>query len=166
MTLERDLDGLTNNVYATYENNTSNWFQNRNIATLRTAASQDMSSISAYGIVRQATVKANTTSSAQATTQRDTLLADRKTLRPRAAFGITQLYATNGARVALWELKVGDTLLVRNLPPSLATDIDKVRRFRVTRVTFDLDARKIVAEPETPLPLLEAYLARISQSAR
>ena len=69
------------------------------------------------------------------------------------------LYNASGGRVPLWMMRAGDTLTIRNLPPGAGTAIDKIRKFRVKRTTYDVDNDVLTPEPELEAPSLEFLVA-------
>lgn len=151
-----DLDGsierLRNSAYAVYRD-----AGGRN---QRTAAGSSGTSIATFGLTRRAAVNVNTTASAQAVYQRDAFLNDSANPKPRAALTFDRLFDSGGAQYPLFMLRAGDTLTARNLPPTLSTDIDRIRSFRVSRKTYDIDADVLTCEPEDPPPYLDVLIAR------
>ena len=153
--LQRSLDGLRNSAYAVY--------QDAQGKPVRTAASVDATSISRYGVTRQGVVAASTTSATQAALQRDAYLLDNSLLRPRAGIKMSRLYDVRGAQWPLWTARSGDTITVRSLPPTLSTEIDRIRTFRVSRTEYSADGDTLAVEPESPLPTLEVLLGRMGE---
>lgn len=154
--IQRSLDPLANSVYATY--------QDAHGRTLRTTVTSDADSVARYGLTRRRAVAATTTSSTQATTQQAAALDDTATPAPR--FGITfeTIYNAGGGRVPIWLPRAGDTIVIRNLPPTVSVNIDQVRAFRIARTRCDLIARTLTVEPATPLPRLSALMAQVLPS--
>jgi len=155
--LQKTITNLINSVYATY--------QREDGATLRSAIASNSASVTRYGVTRRTMVEASTTNVTQATTLRDATLADGATPPPR--FGITfdRIYNAAGAVVSPWVPRAGDTITIRNLPPTLSVDVDRLRTFRIARTTCDLIARTLTVEPTTPLPSVNALLARAAKES-
>ena len=49
---------------------------------------------------------------------------------------------------------------MRAVPSGLGTTVDRLRTIRISRTDYDADADQLTLEPETPIPTLEAALAR------
>lgn len=152
--INRTIDQIANSVYAVY--------QDANDRTLRTATASDSLSITRYGLTRRASTAASTTSNTQASVQRDAALADGKDPKPRSGVVLTRVYDGAGARWPLWYVRAGDTVIIRNLPPTLSTSIDRIRIFRLTRTEYHANDDAIQIEPDVPRPTLEALLARLA----
>lgn len=150
--VQRTLETLANSVYAVY--------QDASNRTLRTAVSANAQSVSRYGLTRRQALQATTTSATEAAYERDTQLAG--TLAPPARAGISfdRIFTAGGARVPLWAVAAGDTFILRNLAPSLSTDVDKIRVIRIGRAVWDVVANTLSVEPQVPLPLLQVLLAQ------
>lgn len=152
ITVQRTLSTLANSVYAVY--------QDASNRTLRGPASSDSASISQFALTRTQAVTATTTSQTQANVLRDATLADDSDPAPRFSITFSAVYNAVGGRVPLWMPRAGDTLVIRNLPPTISVDIDQIRTFRIARTTCDLVARTLTIEPLTPLPSVQALLAQ------
>ena len=152
VTVERTLDSLHNSVYATYQADAGR--------ALRTDVSADANSAARHGLARRAAVRASTTDETQAETQRDASLNDGQTPRPRIRLRFKELYDANGVRFPAFMARAWDTLTIRNLPPTLSTDIDRLRTFRLSEVGYDVPSDMLDVTPEGFLPLLETLLAR------
>lgn len=150
--IRRTIDELFNSLYATY--------QDASGRTLRSAISTDAASVARYGITRRKAFGVQTPSLTQALVQRDAELADTKDPKPRSGITVRQISAANGGDWPLSQVRPGDTVVMRNLPPTLSTAIDRIRTFRITRTELDLDANDLTVEPESPLPTLATLLAR------
>jgi len=151
--IERTMETLHNYYYATYQEASSN-------QTLRTAVNSDSFSIARYGLTRRAMVNANTTDATQAGYVRDTALVDGKSPRPRAGLAFDRLYDASGGLYPNFMMRSGDTVTIRNLPPTLSTDIDRIRTFTVAETEYDCGSNVITPTPEYPLPTLDFFLAR------
>ncbi len=75
---------------------------------------------------------------------------------------MSKLYDANGNVWPLFSVRAGDTMIIRNLPPTLSTAIDRIRVFRLTRAEYHVDDDTLTLEPESPLPTLAAMLASAS----
>jgi hypothetical protein len=53
-------------------------------------------------------------------------------------------------------------VIVRNLPPTISTSIDRIRSFRLSRTSYDAMTDTLTVEPEQARPTLDALLARIA----
>jgi hypothetical protein len=152
--VDRTLDQLANSVYAVY--------QDANNITQRTAANTDATSTARYALTRRQALAVTTTSANVAGVHRDAALSDGKDPPPRSAITLTRVYDATGARWPLWAVRAGDTLSVRNLPPTLSTSIDRIRTFRLTRSSYHADDDTLAIEPDVPRPTLDALLARLA----
>ena len=156
--IERALDRVRNQRYATY--------QEASGRTLRTAAASDLPSYWRNGLTRSAPVAVRSTSSTQATTQRDTALDDTEDPSPRASFTIRRILNSVRGPVPLHSPRPGDTALITNLPASLP-ERDQVRAWTIGRVEVDLtqgQPAKLTLEPDAPTPKLVALLAKLERS--
>lgn len=150
--VQRTIEQLSNSAYAVY--------QDGNNRALRTPTAANSASVARYGITRRQSVKATTTSLVQATVQRDGVIDDKANPAPRFGLTFSAVYTAGGARVPIWLPRAGDTITIRNLPPTIASDIDQIRTFRIARTTCDLMTRTLTVEPAVPLPTMAALIAR------
>lgn len=150
--VQRSLEQLANSVYALY--------QDASGRALRGAASTDATSVTRAGVTRQQAAEASTTSLTQANVTRDATLEDKADPAPRFGLTFSAVYNSVGGRVPLWLPRAGDTVVIRNLPPTISVSIDQLRTFRIARTTCDLIARTLTIEPFVPLPTVQALLAR------
>lgn len=148
--LERTIDMLRNSAYAVY--------QEASGRNLRTAVSADTFSVSRYAITRREAVPVSTTSSTQATTNRDAFIADRKDPPPRAGLEFKDLFDQFGNRWPPWFLRPGHIVTARNLPATLGPSVDRIRSFVVDETEMDVDRNRVKAIPETPLASLETVV--------
>jgi len=155
--IRRTLDALRNSVYAVYQEPRGD--------TLRTAANADAFSQVRYGITRQAALPTTTTSLTQAQAQRDAYLADRKTPIPQVGIKLQKMFDAAGQSYPLWLLRANDTVVIRNLNPSLSVEIDRLRRFRASEYQYDAVTGVMTVVPESPLPTLDVLLARRANAA-
>lgn len=150
--LQRSLEPLRNSAYAIY--------REAGGRTLRTAVAGNAASQARYGLVRRGYVSVQTTSQTEAETHRDAFLSDRAHYAVRASVDFERLYSQSGARYPLHAIRAGDTLVMRNLPPTLSAEIDNIRSFRVAATEYDAENDTIRVEPEVPTPTLVTLLAR------
>jgi hypothetical protein len=153
LAIERTLEQLANSVYGVYRDAYGR--------ALRTTASVDGTSVSRYGLTRRLAVSADTTSSVQASVQQDALLSDHADPIPRASITFDAVFDASGGWWPLSLVRAGDTITIRNLPPTISSDIDRIRTFRLWRTDYDAVANTITVEPEAPSPLLAILLARL-----
>lgn len=150
--VERTIEALRNSVYGVYRDESKR--------TQRTAASTDTESVQRYGVTRRQALAVETTSATQAGTHRDAALQDGKDPTPRSALKFGQLYDALGSRWPAWLARSGDTITIRNLPPTLSAAIDRVRTFRIAETTYTAETDTLEVTPESPLPRLEVMVAR------
>jgi len=148
--VERTLALLRNSAYGIY--------QEAGGRTLRTAVSADSDSVARWALTRRGAVGAQTTSLTQAQIHRDAFLEDNKDPKPRAGIVVDKLYDAAGARYPNWMARASDTVTIRNLPPTLSTDIDRIRTFLVSATRYK--AKRMELVPEAPTPSLETLIAR------
>jgi hypothetical protein len=144
--INRTLALLYNSAYAVY--------QDVDGRTLRSAINADTDSVSRWKITRRAAVPTNTTSPSEAEAQRDVFLNDRKNPIPRVSFVFDKLFGATGERWPNYMGRAGDTITLRNLPPSLSTEIDRIRTFLITETDYDVDHDLLTVTPESPMPRL------------
>lgn len=156
--IERTIEALRNSVYAVYADG--------NNVQQRTAVATDADSVVRYGVTRRTAVSAQTTSATQAGVIRDTALADAKDPMPRSSIRFDRLFDASGARWPGWMCRSGDTLTIRNLPPTLSTSLDRVRTFRVSETRYSAETRVLDVTPESALPRLEVLMARLAEGIR
>lgn len=152
MDINSTLDLLRNSTYAIY--------QDANGRTLRTAVSDDDASQSRYGIVRRKPVTVRTTSATQASKHRDALLNDSATIKPRSGLVPDYLMTPAGAIVPKWLARAGQTINIRNLPPTLGAEVDRIRTFIIGECSYDAITDELQPVPEEPPTSLEFLIAR------
>ena len=86
--------------------------------------------------------------------------ADHADPLPRASITVDALYDQFGARWPLSAARSGDTITIRNLPLTVSSVLDRIRTFRISRASYDVDNDTLTVEPEAPLPTLDVLLAR------
>lgn len=151
--IEQSLEGLINSTYGLYED--------ANGRKLRTAAQTNAQSIGRYGLTRQGYQEADTTSSATATTIAATATAATAAPIPRATVKVRRFSTLTGAPARGEWVRSGDTVTIRNLPPSTNTAVDRVRTFTVAQTSFTLDTGEVTIIPESPAPDLEFQIAQL-----
>lgn len=150
--IERTIGVLSNSAYATY--------QEAGGRTLRTSTSSDSISVARNGLTRREAVETSTTAIGQATTHRDAALNDGKDPRPRTAIEVRMLRSDSGSRAYPWEADSGDTVTIRNLPPTISASVDRIRSFVISEVEYDADTGIAKLTPEDPVPSLDVITAR------
>jgi len=148
MQLQRTLDTLYNSVYGVY----SDPANQRRV----TSTASNQPSIDRSGLTRRASVSVRTTETAVAEKTRDAFLEDHRDPPARAAITFDRLYDAYGTRWPNWSAHNGDTITMRNLPPTASVDIDRIRSFRIGDTHYFADTDSIAVTPEQPLPGLIA----------
>lgn len=151
ITVQLSRENLFNDAYAVYED-PSGW-------PLRTAVNPSVTSVARYGLTRRQVVSVSGSNALQAAAARDTAITQGAFPPPKVQVNFEAVYDAGGARWALYLIRPGDTLFIRNLPPTLSTTVDQIRSFVIARVEYHLDDDTIAVEPMDPLPTLEAALA-------
>lgn len=149
--LERSLDAVGNEIYATYND------PNRRV--MRTVANIDAGSVQRTGWRRQAMVSVNSTSAVQAEHHRDIRLQDASQYQVRATIEFRRIIDSSGAVWPLWAVMPGDMITVRNLPPHLVTDDDVLSSFVVAETEYDAVNDQLRVEPTVPIPTLVTLIA-------
>jgi Tfp pilus assembly protein PilV len=152
--IQRTLAQLANSAYSIYEDASG--------AEQRTAAATDSASVSRYGVTRRKAYTATTTNATQAATLRDTVVSDGKQPMPRARVRFRRIADSNGVQTTKALIRSGDTITVRNLPPTLSGDIDRVRTFVIEETAYT-DDDTLEVTPESPLPRLDQVLRQIAK---
>lgn len=155
--VQRTLQNLYNLTYATYQESKGR--------TLRTAESSDLASQTKYSVLRTSHVDTKTTSATQATIQQNAELADKKDPIPRISLPILGLFDASGAEWPLYMPRAGDQIIIRNLPPTLTTAIDRIRSFRLIRTKYDVMHNALEVEPEGFLPSLPSIILMQSRKS-
>lgn len=156
--LERSLDKLYNSVYATYTNGTN--------TTNRTAASTNSSSVTRYGITREAAVNSDKKDATIAAYERDTFLADNDDATPRAQIEFSSVYDGSGGKWPLYMVRAGDSITIRNLPPTIITTVDKIRTFYVARTEYSANTDTLTIEPSAFTPTIDNQISSGNGSAQ
>lgn len=150
--LERSLENVRNSAYGIY--------RDADGRTLRTNTVGDADSQGRYGVLRRGFISVQTTSLGEAQVHRSTWLADKADASARAEVRFNRLYDVSGALYPLYALRAGDTITIRNLPPSLSSDVDRIRTFVVAETEYDAAEDSIRVSPEMPIPSLDRLVAR------
>lgn len=149
--IERTLQMLYNSAYGIYND--------ANNQRAVTATSVDQASINRWGFTRRKAVKAQTRSATVAANVRDTAIEDGREPAPRAAIEFDELFDGAGAKWPKWSARSGDTITIRNLPPTLSVALNRVRTFRILQVTYNASTNKLKVTPEAPLATLEEQMS-------
>lgn len=152
LNLQNSLANMYNSAYGR--------FRDANGRILRTAVANDSTSQNRFGIVRRGFVDAQTTSQTQAEAHRDAWLTDKKNYVVRAEIEFERLEDENGGEHSLHEVRQGDTVTMRNLPPVLSPEIDNLRKFVVGETEFNVIANQMHATPREGVPTLVSLVAR------
>lgn len=150
--LQRSLTNIRNSAYASYRDASGR--------TLRTNTVGDAASQARYGLIRRGFINVQTTSLGEAQTHRSAWLADTATDQARASILFDHLYDAAGAAHPLYLLRAGDTLTMRNLPPTLSTEIDRIRTFTVGETEYDAVEGTLTVAPDEATPTLDRLVAR------
>lgn len=150
--LQRSLDNVHNAAYANYRTAGGD--------TFRTGTKTNSESLTRYGIQRTGNLSLQTTSSTEAATYRDIWLADRATAQSRIKIKIDKVYEASGASSPLYYVRAGDMITIRNLPPTLSVDIDRIRTFTVMETSYNAASDTIDVSPYVPTPTLDLMIAR------
>lgn len=150
--LQRSLEKVCNSAMGVYRSASGR--------TMRTASATDAESQGRYALTRQGVVKVQTTSLTEAQVHRDTFLNDRKDARMRARIAFDRLYDEAGGEYPLYVLRAGDTVTMRNLPPTTSAAVDRIRSFVVGETSYSATTGEIDITPEEPVPTLVTLVAR------
>lgn len=153
VTLQGSLDGLANEVYAVYKDVSGR--------VLRTAVASNAESITSHnGITKRAIISSDTVNPTRAERDRDLALSENAQPLPRLEVVTSGLYTAEGAIVPLWQAQPGDLVVIRNLPPIYSPIVDKIRKFYVSSIQYDMDADQIAISPSLELPTLENLIGK------
>lgn len=152
--LERSLNEVQNSFYGVYSGVSGQ--------RLRTDVADDMVSQAQWSLVRRGLLQVRTSSESEAETFRDVALENAVGLQVRAAIDFAHVYDDGGADYPLYVLRAGDTLTMRNLPPTLSVEIDNIRTFLIGFAEFNSVDGTIRLEPMTPVPTLVTLTAGLS----
>lgn len=150
--LQRSLENIRNSAYAVY--------RTAGGETMRTFVRDNDDSQARYEIVRRGFVSVQTTSNTEAENHRNAWLADRANLAIRARIQFDRLYDAAGNQSPLYMLRAGDTITMRNLPPTLSTAVDRIRTFVVGETDYDAGSDTIDMSPVDPVPTLVTLIAQ------
>lgn len=150
--LQRSIENLRNSAYAVY--------RDADGATRRTAIATNSDARARFGVTRRGVVNVQTTSLTEATTHRDVFLADGARAGLRATVETDRVYDAYGSPWPLWMVRSGDTMTMRNLPPTLGAEIDAVRTFSIGETEYDAETGRLSVSPVEPMPRLDVLLAR------
>lgn len=148
---QQTLTQLVNSAYAIYKSASGR--------ITRTTPAGDADSVTRYGLTRRKAVKANTTNATIAAQMAANAVLAAATPIPQSSVSFDRVFTAQGADAPLHQVRAGDTFVIRNLPASADTAIDKLRSFRLARTSYDVLARVLDVVPESPLPELEYQLA-------
>lgn len=150
--LQRSLTNIRNSAYALYRDASGR--------TLRTNTVGDAASQDRYGLIRRGFINVQTTSPSEAQRHRSAWLADTATDQARASILFDHLYDAAGAAHPLYLLRAGDTLTMRNLPPTVSSAVDQIRTFVVAETEYDAAEGTLTVAPDEATPTLDRLVAR------
>ena len=150
--LERSLDKLYNSAYGVYT-------AGGNVKS-RTSTSTDSTSVSRYGITREAAVGGDYYDTTVAGYARDAYVAQYKTATPRARVKFSKIYDASGAPWPLYYARAGDTLTIRNLPATASTSVDNIRTFYIVSTTYAADNDTLDVELSADVPTLDRQISQ------
>lgn len=150
--LQRSLENVRNSAYGVY--------RAANGGTLRTGTTDDEPGKTRYGLTRRGFVDVQTTSLSEAETHRNVWLSDRADMQPRARIEFNRVFDAGGGIWPLWSMRAGDTVTIRNLPPTLSSDIDRIRTFRIGETSYNAASGIMDIAPDDPTPTLVTLVAR------
>lgn len=150
ITVQLSRENLFNDAYTVYQDAAGQ--------ALRTAVNPSTTSVARYGLTRRQMVSVSGSNALQANAARDTAITQGAYPPPKVQVHFDAVYDGSGGRWPLYLIRPGDTLFIRNLPPTLSTTVDQIRSFVIARVEYHLDDDTISVEPLDPLPTLEAAL--------
>ena len=150
--LQRSLENVRNSAYGLY--------RDADGAMMRTDVADDTASQTRYGVVRRGVVDVDTTSETEAETHRDVFLSDRADNSSRAEIRFSKIYNASGGEMPLYAMRAGDTVTMRNLPPSLGATVDRIRTFVISETEYDAMNDEISIAPEAAVPSLDRLVAR------
>jgi hypothetical protein len=152
LNVSQDLDTMNNSVYGIYRGTRGR--------IARTAHDVDTASQTKNGIVRHAAVDSGGTDLSLTNTMVDARLADNKDMSSRGTITIPRVFNSSGGLLPLYHVRAGDTMNIRNIPPSLGSGVDKLRTFRISRTQYDAETDTLMVTPEFDAPSLEAMVAQ------
>lgn len=152
MVVERSLAGVYTNVYASYDSQYD--------GTLRTNEAVATAVAELIQLKRQQVLSVQTQDATQAAAFRDAALGDWSQRRARVQINFRRVFDSGGGQGRLYQMRSGDIVTIRNLPPTLSEDVDGLRTFVIGETVYDVDAGTMSISPATPTPTLEKMIAR------
>ena len=150
--LERSLDDVANQVYAS--------FKGPHSSTARTDIAADEAAVRRHGFVRRMSVRVESSSETVAENLRDLLLSEKARAKPRAQIVTRGVVDASGISHPLYSVRAGDMLVLRNLPANTFGGIDEVRSFRLASTRYDCDTDTLTPTPADSLMTLDIVVAR------
>lgn len=145
--ISRSLDDLFTSTYAVY-----------NGSTQRTAVVENAAVKARLGFTRLTSANVTTSSQVTAEVVRDALLSDASAPVPRTDIQLAGVFDESGVEVPGWQLRSGDVLIIRNIPPEL-TGYTRRRQFTLSRIGYRYDTGEL-SMVANELPSVEFLLAR------
>ena len=156
--LTRSLEVVVNRVYTVYRDADGG-------RTLRTDVANDTDSQTKYGVVRRAPVASQTTDQTEAEAHRDNALEKTANQQALADIRFDRLYDDGGGAWPLYLARSGDTVTVRNLPPTLSTAIDNIHTFVISETEYDAETGELSISPERAAPTIARSLSGATNAA-
>lgn len=153
----RSLNNVFNRRYTRYKDASG-----RTLRTDKTAAvANNQASQVRWGVIREAPLDLDTTSSALVASLQAIALADSADPAPRLALTLRNVMTAFGMRIAPWRVLAGHRMVIRNLSRSLSASIDQIANFTIARAEYDLVNDELTVEAEIPPDRLDVKLAQL-----
>lgn len=156
--VEQPLDAVTTTAYTTYRDALGR--------TRRTDDATDARARRRTGLTRRRSFSATTSSKTVAEQQRDVQLQDSIAHATRAGVHSMWVYDEAGTQIPAVEVRPGDTVTIRNLPPHVVPALADARSWTVGEVRYDLVRGVATLSPRDSEPRLEHMLAQQDAGAR
>jgi len=152
--VDSTIDDMYNSVYGIYTYGSE---------TRHTNAVTDATSVAKYGVTRLKALKTQAKGSGAAQAWLGAFLDDHKDAIPRTQITVDRIFTASGARSDdLSQVRSGDTLTIRNLPPGSGGVVDNIRTMFIIRTRMDVLANELTIYPGAEPPSLELLVARNS----
>lgn len=155
LTIEQTIETLTNQNYYTAKASTG---------IVRSATLTDHASVNRAGLVRRTALNLEGIPAAWMDAYQSAYLTDHAEPPPRAEIAVTEVFDQHGIRWPLNMVKAGDTITIRNLPPTLTRVIDRLRTFRIAETRYNAMSDELTIVPEAPLATLDVLLTQIGKA--
>ena len=152
MNIQRSLGNVYTNVYVAYDS--------QNDGTLRTDEAENSDTRAAIQLKRVRALSVDTQDATQAGAFRDAALGDWSQQRGRVQIRFNRVFDSGGGQAQLYQMRSGDIVTIRNLPPTLADNVDALRTFVIGETIYDVDAGRMDISPAVVVPVLDKMIAR------